>query len=115
MDEVNKQVDIQEVNGRTQITFKKAILKGKVSKGQLIDTILMAAQMHAETLVKKLSRGAPLDPSDVKALKELAEIAKIEVQELQQQPVLQPVQELSLKMLSTQIYEKLTESKKDNQ
>ena len=78
--EKNEQVDISTINGRTQIVFKKALLKGKVSQGQVLDTLLMAAQLQAEYLVKKLSRGAPLDAAEVKMMKELSEITKLAVE-----------------------------------
>lgn len=66
-------------DGRTQIVFKKAILKGKVSSADVLNTILIAARMQAEKYIDKLSRGAPLDVSEVKALKELADITKLEL------------------------------------
>ncbi len=65
-------------DGRTQIVFKKAIIKGKVSSADVLNTILVAARMQAEKYIEKLSRGAPLDTTEVKALKELAEITKLE-------------------------------------
>ena len=77
--EKNDQVEISKINGRTQIVYHKALLKGKVSSSQLLETIRMAAQMQGEILVKKLSRGSQLDSSEVKQLKDLAEIAKLEV------------------------------------
>ena len=76
--EKNDQIEISKINGRTTIVYQKALLKGKVNSSQLLDTIRMAAQMQAESLVKKLSRGSPLDAAEVKQLKELAEIAKLE-------------------------------------
>lgn len=72
-------VEISQVNGRTQIVFKKAILKGKVSSSDVLNTILIAARMQAEKYIEKLSRGAPLEVAEVKALKELAEITKLEI------------------------------------
>lgn len=71
-------VEITQVDGRTQIVFRKAILKGKVSSGDVLNTILIAARMQAEKYIEKLSRGAPLEVAEVKALKELAEITKLE-------------------------------------
>ena len=78
--ENGQQLEITEINGRTQIVFKQAILKGKVTQEKLLNTILIAAQMHVETLVKKLSRGAPLEASEVKQLKDLAEITKLQIE-----------------------------------
>lgn len=74
----NKQVEISEVNGRTQIVFKKALLKGKVTSGEVLNTLLIAAKLQAEYYISKLSRGSPLDSAEVKSLKELAEITKLE-------------------------------------
>jgi|SRR6516164_6390204 hypothetical protein len=67
-----------DVSGRTKIVFRKAVLKGKVSSGDVLNTILIAARMQAEKYIEKLSRGAPLEPAEIKALKELAEITKLE-------------------------------------
>ena len=80
LEKKNEQIDVSVVNGRTQIVFKKALLKGKVSQSQVLDTLLMAAQLQAEYLVKKLSRGAPLDAAEVKMMKELSEITKLTVE-----------------------------------
>ena len=72
-----KQLEIKEIDGRTQIVFKKAQLKGKVSAGEVQNAILIAARMQVEKYIDKLSRGAPLDTAEIKALKELSEIAKM--------------------------------------
>lgn len=77
--EKNDQIEISKINGRTQIVFKKANLKGKVLGSQVLQTLLVAAQLQGEYLIKKLSRGSPLDSSEVKQLKDLAEIAQLEV------------------------------------
>lgn len=74
-----KQLEVTETNGRTTIVFRKAKLRGKATQTEVLDTILIAAKMQAEYYIKKLSLGAPLDNSEVKALKELAEITKLEV------------------------------------
>lgn len=66
-------------DGRNQITFRKAVLKGKVSQADLLNTILIAARMQSEKLIQKLQRGAILDVGEVKMLKELAEVAKTEI------------------------------------
>ena len=76
--ETTKNLEITEVNGRTKIVFKKAILMGKVSSADVLNTILIAARLQAEKYIEKLGRGAPLDTTEVKALKELAEITKLE-------------------------------------
>lgn len=74
-----KQLEVTETNGRTTIVFRKAKLRGKATQTEVLDTILIAAKMQAEYYIKKLSLGAPLDNSEVKALKELAEITKLEI------------------------------------
>lgn len=76
----SKNIEISERDGRTTIIFKKAALKGRVSSSQVLDAILIAAQMQAEKYIEKLSRGAPLDPNEIKALKELADITKLQVE-----------------------------------
>jgi len=73
-----KQLEITEVNGKTTIVFRKAILKGKVSSSEVLNTILIAAKMQAEYYIKKLATGSPLEISEVKALKELGDITKLE-------------------------------------
>ncbi len=65
-------------DGRNQIVFRKAALKGKVSSADLLNVIMIAARLQVEKLIEKLTRGAPLEASEVKQLKELAEIAKID-------------------------------------
>lgn len=75
----DKQIEIKQIEGRTQIVFKKAILKGKVTTEDVLNSVLIAARMQAEKYIEKLSRGAPLDVQEVKALKELAEITKLEI------------------------------------
>lgn len=66
-------------DGRTQIVFRKSILKGKCSSADVLNVIFVAARMQAEKYVEKLSRGSPLDTSEVRALKELADITKLEL------------------------------------
>lgn len=79
LDTPTKNIDIKEVNGKTTIIFRKAALKGRVTSGQVLNTILIAAQMQAEKYIEKLSRGAPLDTNEIKALKELADITKLQL------------------------------------
>jgi hypothetical protein len=108
----NEQIDIQEINGRTQITFKKAILKGKVSQNDLLNTIFIAAKMQGEYLVKKLSRGAPLDNAEVKQLKDLAEIAKLDIQiDTKQQ---NPSESIAIEGIKSALYLSLTEKLKSD-
>lgn len=83
--QVGQQVEIKEVEGRTQITFRKAILKGKVTSAEVLNTILIAAKLQAELYIKKLGTGTPLEVQEVKALKELSEITKLEAPEQKSQ------------------------------
>ncbi|MCW3101173.1 MAG: hypothetical protein JWL77_6791 [Chthonomonadaceae bacterium] len=100
-------IDISTVNGRTQIVFKKAILKGKVSSGDVLNTILIAARMQAEKYIEKLSRGAPLEVQEVKALKELAEITKLEIaQPAKQEGV---IDSQALDTVKSTLYQALTD------
>ncbi len=66
-------------DGRDQIIYRQTALKGRATPADLMRVILIAARMQAEKFVEKLSRGAPLDPSEIKALKELADIAKVDI------------------------------------
>lgn len=74
-----KQLDITENNGKTTIVFRKAILKGKVTSSEVLNTILIAAKLQAEMYIKKLSKGTELSTFEIKALKELGDITKLEV------------------------------------
>ena len=110
-EEPTANVNIETREGKTTIVFRKAALKGKVSSGQVLSTILIAAQMQAEKYIEKLSRGAPLDVSEIKALKELAEITKMQVvtTDIQalpaagNQPVLDEVKAGMYKLLSERL------------
>lgn len=79
-----KQLEITEQNGKTTIVFRKAILKGKVTSSEVLNTILIAAKLQAEYYIKKLSSGSPLEITEVKALKDLGDITKLEVQNLKE-------------------------------
>lgn len=94
-------------DGRNQIVFRKAALKGKVSKSDLMNTVLIAARMQAEKYIEKLSRGAPLEVAEIKALKELAEIAKIDFVEPSKQ--LQPYPSENIDTLKKTLYKALTD------
>ena len=105
--EKTENVEISQVNGRTQIVFRKAILKGKVSSSDVLNTILIAARMQAEKYIEKLSRGAPLEVQEVKALKELAEITKLEVtQPTKQEGV---IDSQTLDTVKSSLYQALTD------
>lgn len=101
----NKQINISEINGRTVIVSKKAVLKGKITSKEVLERILVAAGMQAEKYIEKLSRGAPLEPHEVKCLKELAEIAKIDVAEPPKPTVF--VETASFKSLTSELYQGL--------
>ncbi len=79
----HEQIVIQEINDRTHIIFKKAALKGKATNADVHNAVLIAARMQAEKYIEKLSRGAPLDTHEIRALKDLADICKIEAPQIQ--------------------------------
>jgi hypothetical protein len=64
--------------------FRKAVLKGKVSSAEVLNTILIAAKLQAEYYIKKLSAGSPLEIAEVKALKDLGDITKLELQTVEE-------------------------------
>lgn len=105
--EPTENIEISKVNGRTQIVFKKAVLKGKVSSSDVLNTILIAARMQAEKYIEKLSRGAPLDTTEVKALKELAEITKLEIPQ-STKPELHP-SSVEAEAVKSTLYQALTD------
>lgn len=108
MENEDKSLEIVKLeDGRNQITFRKAALKGKVSSADLLNTILIAARMQTEKLIEKLSRGAPLEAHEVKQLKELAEIAKIDVNQPNQQ--MQPLPTENIDKIKQTLYQALTE------
>lgn len=107
----NKQVQISEVNGRTQIIFKKAQLKGKVTSSEVLQTLLVAAKLQGEYYIKKLSRGSPLDSSEVKSLKDLADITKLEVNEVQKEQ--KQSESITIDSIKATLYTALTEKLKD--
>lgn len=75
-----KQLEVTtDESGKTKIVFRKALLKGKVEKSDVMNALLIAARMQVEKYIEKLSRGSPLDPAEIKAMKELAEIIKIDI------------------------------------
>lgn len=77
---LTKQLNVTtDDEGKTRIIFRKAILKGKVVKEDVMNVLMIAARMQVEKYIEKLSRGASLDPSEVKAMKELSDIIKIDM------------------------------------
>ena len=75
----NLQLDISKVNGKTKIIYNKAKIEGTATQKDLMDLLVLAATMQAQKYVEKLSRNAPLDRDEVKALTELANLAKTNV------------------------------------
>jgi hypothetical protein len=74
------QVEVrQRSDGRKEIVYHRALIKGRVTPSQVMDSVLVAARMQAEQYILKMARGAPLDTKEVGALKALAEIAKTEI------------------------------------
>lgn len=104
-----KNIEISDRDGKTTIVFRKAALKGRVTSGQVLNTILVAAQMQAEKYIEKLSRGAPLDTNEIRALKELADITKLQlVDNKQDQMQLLPAPEES-ELAKQKLYSLLAE------
>jgi len=105
----NKQIDISEVNGRTTIVYKKALLKGKVSSNEVLNALLLAARMQAEYYISKLSRGSPLDSGEIKAMSELANITKLS-QEVEKTPKVEEIVQITdiKSALYAQLSEKLS-------
>lgn len=101
-----KQLEITEKDGKTTIVFRKAVLKGKVSSAEVLNTILIAAKLQAEYYIKKLSNGSPLEIAEVKALKDLGDITKLEIQQVEP-----PRQQDSIltETVKASIYDVLTE------
>jgi hypothetical protein len=73
------QLSIEKIEGKTKIVFNKAKITGSASQKDLMDLVLVAANMQAQKLIEKLSRGAPLDRDEIKSLTELANIAKTQI------------------------------------
>lgn len=97
-------------NGRNGIILRKAKLSGKITSKNLLDTIMIAAQAQVELYIEKLSRGAPLDVTEIKALKELAEISKIDLPN--NQPLTLHTQTEGMDRLKQTLYQALTEKSK---
>lgn len=105
----DQQLKITSDKGRTTIIFRKAILKGKTNQAEVLDTLLIAAKMQAEYYIKKLSLGAPLDPSEVKCLKELAEITKLEVTPKEEASILPKTSAVEVETVKSSLYAALAE------
>lgn len=101
-----KQLEITDVNGKTTIVFRKAILKGKVSSSEVLNTILIAAKLQAEFYIKKLSQGNGLDTAEIKALRDLGEITKLEVQEVEELKTQTPI---LTEVLKSSLYDQLAD------
>lgn len=73
------QLSIEKIEGKTKIVFNKAKISGSSSQKDLMDLVLIAANMQVQKFVEKLSRGAPLDKDEIKSLTELANLAKTQI------------------------------------
>lgn len=98
----------KDPSSRTRIVFKKSVLIGKVSSADVLNAILIAARMQAEKYIEKLSRGAPLEIAEVKALKELAEITKLETPQLSR-PKEQQLSAVDVDTVKSTLYQALTD------
>lgn len=113
-DKPNEQLQVTESEGRTTIVFKKAILKGKVTQTEVLNTIMVAAKLQAEYFVKKLGRGAPLDKDEIKSLKELADITKLGSADTSNQPTKSEVDTISLNTVKSNLYTALAEKLRED-
>jgi hypothetical protein len=102
-----KQLEITEKDGKTTIVFRKAILKGRVSSSEVLNTILIAAKMQAEYYIKKLASGSPLEIAEVKALKDLGDITKLEATSVEEPN--RKDNSILTEVVSKNIYDALTE------
>jgi len=104
-----QQLEITEVNGKTTIVFRKAVLKGKVNQNEVLNTILIAAKLQAEYYIKKLSQGAGLDTTEIKALRDLAEITKLESK---QEDIPKRLETVTIDEIKSNLYTRLAEKMK---
>ena len=108
-----KRIEIKNIDGKKTILVQRSAIKGKVSSADLLNTILVASKLQVEYLIEKLSRGAPLDPGEVKMLKELSEIAKIEPNvPLETQPRQDAIETEALTQIKSTLYQALVEGRK---
>ena len=112
--EMRKEIEVENINGRTVIVYNKTKLKGKATPTDVLNVALVAAKMQIEKYIEKLSRGAPLDPSEVKALTELANIAKIPLPEVETLTVA-PEESTATVELKDTLYKALTDKLKEKQ
>ena len=81
-----KQLEVTtDEDGKTRIVFRKAALKGKVIKEDVMNALMIAARMQVEKYIEKLSRGAPLSVEEIRAMKDIGEIMKIDIPQSNQQ------------------------------
>ena len=111
--EMRKEIEVENINGRTVIVYNKTKLKGKATPTDVLNVALVAAKMQIEKYIEKLSRGAPLEPSEVKALTELANIAKIPLPEVETLTVA-PEESTATVELKDTLYKALTDKLKEN-
>jgi hypothetical protein len=111
--EMRKEIEVENINGRTVIVYNKTKLKGKATPTDVLNVALVAAKMQIEKYIEKLSRGAPLEPNEVKALTELANIAKIPLPEVETLTVA-PEESTATVELKDTLYKALTDKLKEN-
>jgi hypothetical protein len=112
--EMRKEIEVENINGRTVIVYNKTKLKGKATPTDVLNVALVAAKMQIEKYIEKLSRGAPLEPSEVKALTELANIAKIPLPEVETLTIA-PEESTATVELKDTLYKALTDKLKEKQ
>lgn len=108
-----QQLDIEQVEGKTKIVFKKASLSGKVVQSDIMDMALVAAHMQIQKYIEKLSRGAPLEKDEVKALTELAALAKQQVVVIDKSDEFTTVQSTDVQQLKSNLYKALLDKTKE--
>jgi hypothetical protein len=109
-----QQLDIEQIEGKTKIIFKKADLKGKVSQSDIMDMALVAAHMQIQKYIEKLSRGAPLEKEEVKALTELAALSKQQVVVVEKESDFTTVGTADVQQLKSNLYKALIDKTKEN-
>lgn len=101
------------MEGKTQIVYHKAQIKGKVSPQQLMDSILVASRMQTEMYINKMSRGSALTTDEVTALKDMANIAKIKIEETDMLVIDQPTEIEQRNTLRSAVFNMLNKQSSD--
>ena len=107
-----QQLDIEQIDGKTRVVFKKAAIQGKVAQQDIMDMALVAAHMQLQKLVEKLGRGAPLDKDEVKMIAELSNLAKTQVVVVEKESDYQQVGTASVQQLKSDLYKALVDKTK---